>query len=77
MGGLPRQYWEAVMARIDFEISGGGTVYLLHPLTRAARAWIAQHLPADALRLGNAVAVEWRYIGDIVGGALGDGLVVR
>jgi len=65
------------MTRIDFAISGGGTVYLLHPLTRAARTWLAEHLPVDAMRLGNAVAVEWRYIGDIVGGAIGAGLVVR
>jgi hypothetical protein len=42
------------MARVDFEVSGSGTVYLLRPLTRAACAWIAGHLPADALRLGNA-----------------------
>ena len=65
------------MARIDFEISGSGTVYLLHPLTRAAHTWIAEHLPANAMRLGEAVVVEWRYIGDIVGGAIGDGLQVR
>jgi hypothetical protein len=44
--------------RTDFEISGGGTVYLLHPLTRAARTWVAEHLPTDAMRLGDAVAVE-------------------
>ena len=36
------------MTRIDFEVSGGGTVYLLHPLTRAARTWVAENLPADA-----------------------------
>jgi hypothetical protein len=65
------------MARIDFEISGGGTVYLLHPLTRAAHAWIAEHLPADVICLGDAVAIEWRYICDIVGGAIVDGLRVR
>jgi hypothetical protein len=62
------------MAPIDFEISGRGTVYLLHPLTRAAHTWIAEHLPADAMRLGD---VEWRYIGEIVGGAIADGLQVR
>jgi hypothetical protein len=64
------------MARIDFEICGGGSVYLLHPLTRAAHDWIAEHLPADAVRLGDAVAVEWRYIGHIVAGAISDGLGV-
>ena len=40
------------MARIDFEISGGGTVYLLHPRTSAARAWVEDHLPADATWFG-------------------------
>jgi hypothetical protein len=65
------------MARIDFEITGGETVYLLHPITRAARAWVDEHLPRDAQRLGDAVVVEWRYIGDIVGGVIGDGLAVR
>jgi len=65
------------MTRIDFAISGGGTVYLLHPLTRAARTWVAEHLPLDAMRLGHAVAVDWRSIGDIVVGAIGAGLVVR
>jgi hypothetical protein len=65
------------MARIDFEISGGGTVYLLHPLTHEAHDWVAEHLPADALRLGDAVAIEWRYIGQVFGGAIADGLRVR
>jgi len=64
------------MVRIDFEISGDGTVYLLHPLTGAARTWIAEHLPADTMRLG-AVAIEWRYIGEIASGAIDDGLVAR
>lgn len=29
------------------------------------------------MRLGDAVAVEWRYIGDVVGGAIAGGLRVR
>jgi hypothetical protein len=33
------------MAQIDFEISGGGTVYLLQPLTGEAHDWVAKHLP--------------------------------
>ena len=65
------------MADIDFEISGGGTVYLLHPLTPEGHDWVSEHLPADALRLGDAVPIEWRYIGDVVGGAIADGLRVR
>jgi hypothetical protein len=56
------------MAQIDFALSGGETVYLLHPLTCAAHAWIADHLPADFLRFGDAIAIEWRYIRAAVGG---------
>jgi hypothetical protein len=68
---------EAAMAQIDFEIFGGGTVYLFHPLTPEAHDWLAAHLPADALRLGDAVAVERRCVVNVVGGAIADGLRVR
>ena len=64
----------------DFLVTGEGpltTVYLLRPLTDAAREWVAEHLPEDAQRLGNAIAVEHRYIRDIVDGARNDGLAVR
>jgi len=63
--------------RIDFEVSGGGSVYLLRPLTRAAHAWVDDHLPDDATWSCGAVVVEHRYIGEIVGGAIDDGLAVR
>ncbi len=64
----------------DFFLTGEGpftTVYLLHPLTDAACEWVADHLPEEAQRLGNAIAVEHRYIRDIVDGARNDGLAVR
>ena len=35
-------------AMIDFELSGGGTVYLLRPVSRAAHHWVVEHLPTDA-----------------------------
>jgi hypothetical protein len=63
--------------QIDFEVSGGGTLYLLHPLTPAARAWVDEHLPEDATWWCGAVIVEHHYIGPIIGGAIGDGLLVR
>jgi len=64
----------------DFLVTGEGpftTVYLLHPLTYAAEEWVAEHISEDSQRLGNAIAVEHRYIGDIVCGARNDGLAVR
>ncbi len=44
--------------RIDFEVSGGGTVHLFKPLTPASRAWVDDHLPEDATRFCGAVVVE-------------------
>jgi len=63
----------------DFSIEGSGrfcTVYLLRPLSPMALDWIEVHIPEDAQYLGNAVAVEHRYISDIVAGIQGDGLVI-
>jgi hypothetical protein len=61
----------------DLLVSGGGTVYLLHPTSRRGRRWIADHIRDDAQCLGSAVAVEHRYIADIVTGAIADGLRVH
>jgi len=64
----------------DFLVTGEGsgtTVYLLHPLTESAYEWVAEHIPEDARRLGNAIAVEHRFIRDIVDGARSDGLADR
>ena len=61
----------------DFQLSGHSTVYLLAPLTPAARAWVEDHLPEDATWFAGAIVVEHRYIGPIIGGAIGDGRVVQ
>jgi hypothetical protein len=61
----------------DFLVSDHGTIWLLQPLTPAARAWIREYLPSDHLTFGTAVCVEHRFIRDIVRGILTDGLVVR
>lgn len=61
---------------IDFRIGGGGSVYLLTPVSERAKEWVKEHIPSDAQTFGGAVAVEWRYISDIVDGIKGDGLGV-
>jgi len=61
----------------DFIVSGGGSVYLLHPKSDAAKAWVSEHIPADAQYLGSAVAVGHRYIGSIACGIQNDGLEVE
>jgi hypothetical protein len=78
MGGLSRaDFWEAAMARIDFGISGRGTVYLLHPPIRGTHAWIARQLPGGALRLGGTFAIDSRYIDHVGGGPFADEMRVR
>ena len=62
--------------RIDFELSGHGTLYLFRPITRAAHHWVDEHVPVDATWFGGAVVVEPRDREPIIGGAIGDGLVV-
>jgi len=64
-------------ARPDLLVGGGGTVYLLHAVSPRGDAWITEHLPPDAPRLGTAVAIEHRFILPIVSGATADGLRVR
>lgn len=64
------------MSVVDLKVENHGTIFLLRPVSSAGQAWIDEHIPEDAQSLGNAVAVEHRYIEDIVEGALEDGLVV-
>lgn len=63
----------------EFEAStdGHGSIWLLRPLTDGAREWVAESIPADAQWFGGAVAVEHRYIGDILQGLKLDGFGVR
>jgi hypothetical protein len=61
----------------DLLVQGGGSVYLLRPISPAGGAWVDQHIPSDATWFGGAIAVEHRYIHDIVAGAISDGLEVR
>jgi hypothetical protein len=61
----------------DFEVSCHGTIFIFTPLTPAARDWVAEFLPEDAQRWAGGVAIEHRYISDVVKGARRDGLMVR
>ncbi len=61
----------------DFTLYDGGSVLLLKADTKAAKDWEREHLPCDAWRMGSAVAIERRYIADIVDGILAYGLSVE
>ena len=57
----------------DFLVSNHGTIFLLEPMTDAAVAWVDAYLPADLQLFGASIAVEHRYIRDIVEGAVAAG----
>jgi len=58
----------------DFSIYGAGTVYLFHPLTATAQAWLDAECPPSGRRQhpGQKLAVEYRGGGEIVHLAIRD-----
>lgn len=62
----------------DVIVTGGGTTYLFDPITQRAKDWVNDNVHAEPYQFfGGALAVEHRYIGDLVAGARGDGLNVE
>ena len=61
---------------VDVHIAGGGSVYLVIPLTDAAREWIEENVGGETTWFGDGLAVEHGYIDDLVDGMAGDGLVI-
>lgn len=61
----------------DYAVSHHGTVSLFHPLTGQADDWLRLHCPQDGehLYFGNALAIEHRFVADIVQLATDDGLL--
>jgi hypothetical protein len=72
-----RQRPAVVCPSPDFAVTGGGTVFLFHPLTTRATGWLEEHCPPneDHQYLGRALAVEHRYIKNFVQLSIRDGLV--
>lgn len=64
-------------AQADFEVYGGGTVYMVQPLNETAKTFLYDRLGDEAQFLGEAVAVEHRYIADIVSNLREEGFLVR
>jgi hypothetical protein len=69
-----RTHMKKRQAVADFTAAHHGSLFLLHPLTPAATAWVDAHLPEDRMTWAGGVVVEPRYLDDIVNGILGDGL---
>jgi hypothetical protein len=63
--------------RFDFTVIHDGSIFLLHPLTRAARDWADKYIDPTAHHFGKAIVVEHHYIIDVIEGIRADGLEVR
>jgi hypothetical protein len=61
----------------DVFVRNEGSIFLLTPMSDAAREWIGEHIPEDAQYMGRALVVEHRYVEDIVAGMQSDGLIVK
>jgi hypothetical protein len=64
---------------VDFILQGGSSLYILKPMTDAGVAWVEEHIGQDNgyQPYFPAVAIEHRYVGDILAGISADGLSVR
>lgn len=62
--------------RRDILVENCGSIFLLRPLTDEAADWLLDHTADDAMFMGDALAVEPRFVEAIVVGAQEDGLVV-
>ena len=62
----------------DITIVNHGTLAMVHALTKRAKFWLQDNVGTESWQwFGNAVAVEPRYVGDLVDGMVESGLEVR
>lgn len=64
------------MTHPDLLVTGSGTVYAIHPQSSLGWEWVDEFV-CDAIRIGDMIPVEHRYVADIVEGAREDGLEVE
>ena len=62
----------------DVLVHGGRSVFLFDPVSDRGKEWVDRNVSYEPYqRFGGAIAVEHRYIDDLVEGAVSDGLVVE
>jgi hypothetical protein len=60
----------------DLIVRDAGTLFLFCPLTPRAKAWIGEHVQADATWYGDALVVEHRYAWGLAVGMNDAGLTI-
>jgi hypothetical protein len=53
-----------------------GAVFLFTPITLRAKEWIDENVQPEAQWFGNALAVEWRYAGELAAAIRDAGLAL-
>jgi hypothetical protein len=72
------EFYTRVKVPVDARFENRGSIWLLRPLTQAARDWMDEHCPADGEHqyFGSALVVESRYVASIYDSTCADGLTV-
>lgn len=61
-------------SEIDFVVRDEGTIWLFTPLTPAALQFLSEHIQKDVQFFGDSLAVEHRYVYDLLIGLREHGL---
>jgi len=62
----------------DLTVDDHGSVFILTPVSDEGFTWVSEHLPTGGLGWGmHGIAVEHRFISEIVLGAVEDGLAIQ
>ena len=65
------------MSAPDFYLANHGSICMLTPLTLRATFWIDDHIDPTAMRMGSSIAIESRFVQNIVEGIRSDGLTIQ
>jgi hypothetical protein len=61
----------------DVHVQHEGTISLFHLQNEEAKGWVETHVVGETSWFGQALAVEHRYVLDLIQGMQEDGLIVE
>jgi hypothetical protein len=67
---------QSARTELDFKLENHGFLFLLPPLSSAAKEWMQPHSP-EIHFWGDTIVIESRYVTEIVDGVICDGPVLR
>ena len=61
---------------MDFSVANHGSIFIVTPHSSEAKSWLDENVSDDSQWLGGGLAVEHRFIDNLVEGMQNDGLVM-